>query len=281
MAEYIETQIKDTPEGIRSGLFNWCSVSYDTPDLDYLDESDFGDLVLEDEHHPENMTISCEAYDKHYVFDYRGELSDIGLNIILAYAYTADFQDSQSSTLSETAYIPLSMDAYDYDYNYDDDNDYDNDFGNIADHNTDDEMYNFEDHHSSRSINTTDSYENNDKTSDTRISSHTSSASSSQEHSNPFSTAFTNSNSDAVLSSVAPKSMFHNSVFMRSDELFNKRKPPLLNELALNNEHLVPMSPIVHSEPTGLSTRCPVAPSIQVDNASSQSGPREDSSTRT
>lgn len=410
MAEYIETQIKNTPEGIRSGLFDWCSVSYNTPDLGYLDESDFGDLVVEDDLHLENMTLSCKDYGKHYVFDYRGELSDIGLNIILAYAYTADFQDSQSSTLSETAYvpdaaylqdlkhrqeavhrffvvmimsicaqmmmflgtfvyysrrknemddskisvwvknlfavfsafnwilafvafigiflqmrnvqmhvrdelstygiymkygptfvsimvvwfcfctlifalwagpvwfnrslkktadeqaqIPLSMDAYDYDYNYDDDNDYDNDFGNTTDYNGEGEMYDFEDRHSSRSINTTDSYENNDKTSDTRISSHTSSASSSQDHGNPFSTAFTNS--DAALSTVEHKSMFYNSAFMRSDELFNKRKPPLLNELALNNEHLIPMSPIVHPIPTGTSTLRPVVPSIQVDDS--------------
>lgn len=431
LAEYIETQIKDTPEVIRSGLSDWCSVSYSSPEFHYYQDSDFEYPVFKDDKHPKNATIVCSDYDRSYVFDYRGELSEIGLNIILAYAYTADFQDSQSSTLSDTTYvpdasyskslkhrqkavhqffvvmimsivvqmlmffgtfiyyglrkdatddskvsiwiknlfavfsafnwilafiafisifsqmrtivravkdelstygiymqcgpkfvsmmivwfcfstltfalwagpvwfnrslkknqedeqqqIPLPMDAYDYNYNYnynyENDNDYDDDFGNIAQshtENTEDENYNSEDHHSSRSINTTDSFENNEKISDTRASTHIWSASSSQDRANPFENPF--ASSDASLTPAEKNSIFHNTAFLRSDELYNRRRPPLLNQLTLDNEHLIPMSPIVNPKPTGSNITNPITPNVQSD-VSSLIAPQEDTSTRT
>lgn len=111
LAEYIEDHIEDTPQFIKCGLFGWCSINYSYEN--YWQGFDFdgsnSGLAANGKHHSNyNITTSCQPYGSSYVFDYRSELSDIGLNIILAYAYTADFQTGDSSSISDTVYVPDS-----------------------------------------------------------------------------------------------------------------------------------------------------------------------------
>ncbi|OUM52559.1 hypothetical protein BVG19_g1760 [[Candida] boidinii] len=104
LSKYTEEQVQNAPQFIYSNLMNWCFGSYES------NLKQEGDSYLEEEDDKKITFIQCTARDNHYVFDYRGELSTIGLNIILSYAYgTTDslFSDEQAIT-SNSEYIPDS-----------------------------------------------------------------------------------------------------------------------------------------------------------------------------
>jgi hypothetical protein len=99
LASYIENQIQNTPEQIKMGLYSSCSINYNNQDFQFPDDIDFMDsaykLVPLDINQL-NITIKCFPRSENTAFDYRGDLSRIGLNIILSYAYNAVFQNDQT-----------------------------------------------------------------------------------------------------------------------------------------------------------------------------------------
>lgn len=101
LASYIERQIEGTPEVLMEGLNSWCSLDYTYAGIDYeqLDQND-GDHVfrMDQIHSHKNLTVSCHSSGKIQTFDYRSQLSEIGLNIILAYAYNADFSSDDTKS---------------------------------------------------------------------------------------------------------------------------------------------------------------------------------------
>lgn len=106
LATYTESKIAGTPEFIYSYLFNWCYEVYDFSEDDMSDNDFFSDYVDGNAfklYRKENISITCNTPSKNYVFDYRGNLSDIGLNVILSYAYIANFGAStEQSALSSS-----------------------------------------------------------------------------------------------------------------------------------------------------------------------------------
>lgn len=105
LASYIENQIEGTPEKLIQGLHNWCSMGYVSVGINHeqLDQINQENLFQIDTIHPhENVTINCHSSSHKDILDYRNQLSKIGLNIILAYAYDADF--SKSDTKSQITY---------------------------------------------------------------------------------------------------------------------------------------------------------------------------------
>ncbi|ANZ78105.1 BA75_04809T0 [Komagataella pastoris] len=76
LSAYAMKQVEDAPQFILSNLLNWCFGTYNNHSLT-------------DQHYHENRITSmqCTSKDFNYNFDYRGELSSVGLQIILSYAY--------------------------------------------------------------------------------------------------------------------------------------------------------------------------------------------------
>ena len=88
LAKYIENHIEDTPEQVRSGINDWCALTYSDDNLDYYDASYLQDndyqVVKDSNRH--NATIVCYP-NNGQPLDYAEQLSDIGLDITLSYAY--------------------------------------------------------------------------------------------------------------------------------------------------------------------------------------------------
>ncbi|GMG28917.1 unnamed protein product [Ambrosiozyma monospora] len=102
LVDYVESEVKTAPQVITSNLRNWCFGSYNsTETYDHFQESFTQSRIM-------NYHIQCTKTDSNYVFDYRGELSTIGLNILLSYAYsTSDVSsDRQAITSSTQLYSP-------------------------------------------------------------------------------------------------------------------------------------------------------------------------------
>lgn len=113
LAQYTENKIKNTPEVIYSHMQYSCYKKYDAKKVfsfkgyDYNFDS-LDDGTNQDTSTSSNDTITCGKPKSDYVFDYRDELSKIGLNVILAYAYNADFVlgDRQSGFSNDVVYKP-------------------------------------------------------------------------------------------------------------------------------------------------------------------------------
>ncbi|GME90099.1 unnamed protein product [Ambrosiozyma monospora] len=102
LVDYVENEVKTAPQVITSNLRNWCFGSYNsTETYDHYQESFTQSRIM-------NYHMQCTKTDSNYVFDYRGELSTIGLNILLSYAYsTSDVSsDRQAITSSTKLYSP-------------------------------------------------------------------------------------------------------------------------------------------------------------------------------
>ncbi|ODV94442.1 hypothetical protein PACTADRAFT_18142 [Pachysolen tannophilus NRRL Y-2460] len=90
LSSYTEEQVQNCPQYIKSNIYNWC----------------FGNYNLTGEDSTPDKTANteyCTGRDTNYVFDYRGELKTVGLDIILAYAYD---DSSISSLSSDDDYVP-------------------------------------------------------------------------------------------------------------------------------------------------------------------------------
>lgn len=94
LSEYTQSRVSNAPQYILSGLSNWCFGNYNTTyTVDRFGKTRQNRKILFNR---------CTSRDPNYVFDYRGELSTIGLNIILAYAY----EDTQAMSNSTGSYVP-------------------------------------------------------------------------------------------------------------------------------------------------------------------------------
>ncbi|CDK24148.1 unnamed protein product [Kuraishia capsulata CBS 1993] len=96
LTEYVQQQVEDAPQFIDSNMMNWCFGNYN-----YTSEVVNGETFYK----KKPLFYKCTDVDKNYVFDYRGELSTIGLNIILAYAYS-DSSFSAESLTDSVQYQP-------------------------------------------------------------------------------------------------------------------------------------------------------------------------------
>ncbi|CUM65095.1 uncharacterized protein PRCAT00002720001 [Priceomyces carsonii] len=88
LTEYAESQVADAPQYILSSLWSWCYGNYNT--TLYYDK--YG--VLKYKKHDD--VLVCQRTNSRYVFDYRKDLQDIGLESILAYAFqSSDVEDKK------------------------------------------------------------------------------------------------------------------------------------------------------------------------------------------
>lgn len=92
LSSYTETNVESCPQYIKSNVFNWCFGNYNLTEID-VNGTQTTRFVQE----------YCTDHDHNYVYDYRGELKTIGLNIILAYAYN---DDSISTGVGNNDYLP-------------------------------------------------------------------------------------------------------------------------------------------------------------------------------
>ncbi|KAL3238222.1 Ecm7p [Nakaseomyces bracarensis] len=83
LTEYTATQVKDAPQFITVSLYGRCDCTFTTDELVGLDGKSY---VVR------NSTITCGCINvgSDYLFDYREVLSNLGLGIILDYAYSKD-----------------------------------------------------------------------------------------------------------------------------------------------------------------------------------------------
>lgn len=107
LATYIEDHIKGTPQEIKSGINDWCAVTFNENNFFYsggdMDGAIYELPNQDDTSDSHNVTVKCWDNVEGYTFDYRGQMSDIGLNIILAYAYSANFE-SHENQISDSYY---------------------------------------------------------------------------------------------------------------------------------------------------------------------------------
>lgn len=95
LSEYISEQVATAAQFLDTSMFGWCYGTYQS--LEQFDSAtNTFELVSF-----EQVVVTCSGYDKDYVFDYRGQLSKTGLDIILAYAYGSD--DTTTTTANYVA----------------------------------------------------------------------------------------------------------------------------------------------------------------------------------
>ena len=108
LASYISSEIQGTPEKIEANIFGWCSINYnsvyDVPDMD----QDITSAWVEsfNEEGTNNITVVCSSNGGNDIFDFRGQLSQVGLNSILSYAYSASFRTDDQLSTNTNSYIP-------------------------------------------------------------------------------------------------------------------------------------------------------------------------------
>lgn len=90
LTNYAESQVANAPQYTFTSMWRWCYGNYNTTHVLVKD----GKYTFK----KHNDVIKCSSNVREYVFDYRGELTDIGLDSILAYAY-------QTSTYEDLAYL--------------------------------------------------------------------------------------------------------------------------------------------------------------------------------
>lgn len=88
LTNYAEEQVANAPQYTFTSMWRWCYGNYN---ITKVHEKD-GKMKF----NKHNDVISCSSDAKEYVFDYRQELADIGLQSILAYAYQSSSFDDNS-----------------------------------------------------------------------------------------------------------------------------------------------------------------------------------------
>lgn len=93
LTEYTESQIQNIPQFITLNLYGRCDISYETK-------------IIEESKGPtevRNSTVTEDCYrtGPNYIFDYRSVLSQLGLDIVLDYAYEKSSSSSESNNYNE------------------------------------------------------------------------------------------------------------------------------------------------------------------------------------
>lgn len=91
ISQYAEKQVAGAPQFCLTSLWSWCYGNYDT----YMVKDKHGKTVLK----KKNERLTCSSKGS-YAFDYLEQLDNIGLTIILAYAY-------QSISYKSDSYLKL------------------------------------------------------------------------------------------------------------------------------------------------------------------------------
>ncbi|CAR26629.1 hypothetical protein ZYGR_0H04470 [Zygosaccharomyces rouxii] len=93
LTEYTEGQIQNIPQFITLNLYGRCDISYETKDI----EGPKGITQVR------NSTISqsCHRTGPGFIFDYRSVLLQLGLDIVLDYAYDKSGSSSESNSYNE------------------------------------------------------------------------------------------------------------------------------------------------------------------------------------
>lgn len=100
LTEYTAGQIKNVPQFIMISLYGRCDISYDT-----TEELDNNGNVIEVRN--SSIVETCYMTGPDYVFDYREVLSQLGLDIVLDYAYDQDQSNPLGLSSSYNEYVDI------------------------------------------------------------------------------------------------------------------------------------------------------------------------------
>lgn len=93
LTKYAEAQVNNVPQYITSSIYSWCATRYNT-----TSKKNIKGKTVPVRNTP--MKTTCERAGSSYIFDYRDLLSDLGLDIVLNYAYDSDNNPGISSSYS-------------------------------------------------------------------------------------------------------------------------------------------------------------------------------------
>ncbi|QPG76076.1 hypothetical protein FOA43_003462 [Brettanomyces nanus] len=98
LAQYIGKEVSTAAQFINTNILGWCSGTYSSVEM-YNPATSTFELVSED-----SANMRCSPLSANYVFDYRGQLSDIGLNIVLSYAYSSNDYSPEAKYVPDKQY---------------------------------------------------------------------------------------------------------------------------------------------------------------------------------
>lgn len=100
LTEYTAGQIRNVPQFITISLYGRCDISYDTTNA--LDKN--GNII---EVRNSSIVEVCYMTGLDYLFDYRQVLSQLGLDIVLDYAYDQDLSNPLGLSTSYNEYVEI------------------------------------------------------------------------------------------------------------------------------------------------------------------------------
>ncbi|VEU24356.1 DEKNAAC105487 [Brettanomyces naardenensis] len=92
LADYVREQVSTAAQFIHSDLMGWCYGTYSSVEAYNSETSTFILLSKGD------SSMHCSGTSVNYVFDYRQQLNEAGLNIILSYAYPQTQQNAPGTS---------------------------------------------------------------------------------------------------------------------------------------------------------------------------------------
>lgn len=101
LTEYSATKIKNLPQYISVTLYGKCDVRYTTNEVVEV----VGGKSETFNKRNSSQQQECQTYGPGYVFDYREELSELNLDIVLEYAYDETSVSSKDKTTAYSAFI--------------------------------------------------------------------------------------------------------------------------------------------------------------------------------
>ncbi|CDO92238.1 unnamed protein product [Kluyveromyces dobzhanskii CBS 2104] len=86
LTRYVDSQVQNVPDYIKTGVYGWCSMKRDSEEL-WQPDGTWREV--------RNATTSTKCYREgaQYLLNYRQLLDDLGLRIVLSYAYGYTFEN--------------------------------------------------------------------------------------------------------------------------------------------------------------------------------------------
>lgn len=102
LAQYTSHQVSTAAQFIQYSITGWCYGTYSSAETYNAVTNKFIAIQKGD------SKVRCSMPSLNYVFDYRGELSDVGLNIVLSYAYVkGEFSTEEEHYVPDKSYETL------------------------------------------------------------------------------------------------------------------------------------------------------------------------------
>lgn len=86
LTRYVDSQVHDVPDYIKTGVYGWCSMKHASQELWQPDGT-------WKEEHNSTKAMTCHREGAQYLLNYRKLLDDLGLGIVLSYAYGYTYND--------------------------------------------------------------------------------------------------------------------------------------------------------------------------------------------